>query len=77
MWTLLTRDPNVLHIISQGVHLDFTSKPPRDRTAVTNLVSLPPKRLLLMRRLSLYFAYRLLLLPLWLLVCGFRLSLPH
>ena len=34
MWTLLTRDPNVLHIISQGVCLDFTSKPPRDRTAV-------------------------------------------
>ena len=30
----------------------------------TNLVSLPPKRLLLMQRLSLYFAYRLLLLPL-------------
>ena len=34
MWTLLTRDPNVLHIISQSVHLDFTSKPPRVRTTV-------------------------------------------
>ena len=34
MWTLLTRDPNVLHIISQGVCLDFTSNLPRDRTAV-------------------------------------------
>ena len=33
-WTLLTRDPNVLHIVSQGVCLDFTSIPPRDRTAV-------------------------------------------
>ena len=35
MWTLLTRDPNVLHIISQGVHLDFTSNPHR-----TGLLSL-------------------------------------
>ena len=34
MWTLLTRDPNVLHIISQDVRLDFTSKPPRVKTAV-------------------------------------------
>ena len=34
IWTLLTRDHNVLHIISQDVRLDFTSKPPRVRTAV-------------------------------------------
>ena len=34
MWTLLTRDPNVLHIISQGVRLDFTSIPPQERTTV-------------------------------------------
>ena len=79
MWTLLTRDPNVLHIISQGVCLDFASTPPPPQGTgplFTNLVSPPPKRLLLMRRLSLSFAYRLLLLPLWLLVCGFHPSLP-
>ena len=34
MWTLFTSDPNVLHIISQGVRLDFTSNPPQDRTTV-------------------------------------------
>ena len=37
MWTLLTRGPNVLHIISQGIRLDFTSIPPphpQDRTTV-------------------------------------------
>ena len=33
-WTLLTRDPGVLHIVSQGVCLDFISVPPQGRTTV-------------------------------------------
>ena len=33
-WTLLTRDQGVLHIVSQGVCLDFVSVPPQGRTTV-------------------------------------------
>ena len=33
-WTLLTRDPGVLHIVSQGVCLDFISVPPQGRTTI-------------------------------------------
>ena len=33
-WTLLTRDQGVLHIVSQGVCLDFVSVPPQGMTTV-------------------------------------------
>ena len=33
-WTLLTRDQGVLHLVSQGVCLDFISVPPQGRTMV-------------------------------------------
>ena len=33
-WTLLTRDQGVLHLVSQGVCLDFISVPPHGRTTV-------------------------------------------
>ena len=62
VWTLLTRDHTILQVIGQGVRLDFISNPPPPPPAhktgplFSNHVSQPPKRLLLIQKLSLCLA---------------------